>query len=194
MASARRVSRTRRHEQEVRASHVREQMARTSAITRSAAASPRCTADSRTANPPTRADRARGTCRHCRAGRSPSARRFQATGQQLRLPTDRRATLPRGDGGQPQAGAPADARCQPVNLACLRKRPFAPPARKDPTSLRVVCKCRRIHASDRQFDPAISTSFQRPLRTSSPQVASIAVRNCCKHKLCSETVVRNNLF
>ena len=112
----------------------------------------------------------------------------------LRLPTDRRATLPRGDGGQPQAGAPADARCQPVNLACLRKRPFAPPARKDPTSLRVVCKCRRIHASDRQFDPAISTSFQRPLRTSSPQVASIAVRNCCKHKPCSETVVRNNLF
>ena len=28
----------------------------------------------------------------------------------LRLPADRRAAPPRGDGGQPQAGAPGDAR------------------------------------------------------------------------------------
>ena len=50
------------------------------------------------------------------------------------------------------------------------------------------------HANDRQLDPAISTSFQRPARTSSLQIASIAVRNCCRHEPCSETVVRNNLF
>jgi hypothetical protein len=50
------------------------------------------------------------------------------------------------------------------------------------------------HANDRQSDPAISTSFQRPLRTSSAQNVSIAVRICCRYEACSETVVRNNLF
>jgi hypothetical protein len=43
----------------------------------------------------------------CRAGASP-----------LRLPADRRAAPPRGDGGQSQAGAAADARRQSVAPAC----------------------------------------------------------------------------
>src|SRR5260370_39081461 len=51
-----------------------------------------------------------------------------------------------------------------------------------------------VHWNDRQLDPAISTSFQRPLLTSSLQLASIAARNCCRHAAYSEIVVRNNLF
>src|SRR5260370_37697705 len=51
-----------------------------------------------------------------------------------------------------------------------------------------------VHWNDRQLHPAISTSFQRPLLTSSLQLASIAARNCCRHTADSEIVGRNNLL
>jgi hypothetical protein len=109
----------------------------------------------------------------------------------LSLSNRTRARRPSPDGyAEPQSRL---ARTRSANRR-LAASTFGSADRKDPMSLPVVCKCHLIHANERQFDPTISTCFQRPLRTSSLQIASIAVRNCCKQGPCSEIVVRNNLF
>src|SRR6202007_3019358 len=50
------------------------------------------------------------------------------------------------------------------------------------------------HKNARDLHPTTSTSFHRPLLTSSAQSASIAVRNWRRTWPCSDTVVRNNLL